>query len=236
MIHKELATSALDALQARIGHFFRDRSLLEQAVTHPSGAIEAGQSRLLSYERLEFLGDSFLNAWVAELIFDRFRQENEGVLARLRSYWVSGPVLARFALQLRLDSHIVLGSGEGRDGGKNKERILAAVFESLVAALYLDAGARFTRKFVMDIWRDPVRRRGLGALDEDAKTKLQELRQGAGKPLPEYVVEEAFEGGFKATVILDKKVAGSGAGVNKKSAEQAAARDALLALGVAERI
>ncbi len=228
-MRKELSTSELDALQARVGHFFRDGGLLQQAVTHPSGAMEAGKSRLLSYERLEFLGDSILNAWVAELLFDSFRHENEGVLARLRSYWVSGPVLARFALQLRLDSHLIMGAGEARDGGRRKERILAAAFEALVAALYLDAGVRFTRKFVRDLWKDAVRRRGLQVLDEDAKTRLQELRQGIGKPLPTYVVE-AVQEGFKATVLLDGKAAGSGVGANKKSAEQAAARDALLSI------
>ncbi len=223
-----LVTLGLDALQARIGHFFRDKSLLEQAVTHPSGAIEAGKSRLLSYERLEFLGDSILNAWVAELLFDGFSHENEGVLARLRSYWVSGPVLARFASQLKLDAHLVMGIGEERDGGRAKERILAAAFESLVAALYLDAGVRFTRKFVRELWKDPVKRRGLQVLDEDAKTKLQEMMQAAGKSLPAYVTESVPEG-FKATVFLDRIASGNGTGASKKAAEQAAARDALLA-------
>ncbi len=229
----DLVTLGLDALQARIGHFFRDKSLLEQAVTHPSGAIEAGKPRLLSYERLEFLGDSILNAWVAELLFDGFSQENEGVLARLRSYWVSGPVLARFAAQLKLDAHLVMGVGEERDGGRTKERILAASFEALVAALYLDAGVRFTRKFVRELWKDHVKRRGLQVLDEDAKTKLQEMMQAAGKPLPTYVTESSPEG-FKATVFLNRRASGHGAGSNKKAAEQAAARDALLSITPAE--
>ncbi len=220
---------SLDALQARLRHFFGDRTLLVHALTHPSAAVEAGQTRLASYERLEFLGDALLNAWVAELLFDRFPDAHEGVLTRLRSFWISGPVLAGFARGLQLERHVELGTGEERDGGRTKERILASVLEALFAALYLDAGPKKPRSLARALWADDVRRRGLAVLSEDAKTGLQELRQAEGVSRPEYRVSSA-DGGFEATVLLDGEAAGRGAGATKKAAEQAAAKDALARL------
>jgi ribonuclease-3 len=217
---------ALNALQARIGHFFKDRSLLVQALTHPSAAAEAGMPRAQSYERLEFLGDALLNASLAEMLFNRFPHEEEGVLTRLRAFWCSQPVLADAARELGLDRHLRLGAGEDRDRGRHKDRLLASALEALFAALYLDAGHRAVLKLAKAIWADAIRKRGLQPLQEDAKTNLQEARQAQGLSLPEYRSEPDGEG-FVCTVLLDGHPAGEGRGVSRKAAEQAAARSAL---------
>lgn len=217
---------ALDALQARLGHFFKNPGLLRQALTHPSAAAEDGASRLLSYERLEFLGDALLNFYVGELLFDRFPREDEGVLTRLRAYWVSQPRLADSARGLGVGGCIRLGAGELRGGGASKERILASALEALFGALYLDAGGRACKRLARNLWAEEVRKRGLSVLAEDAKTSLQELRQGSRLSLPEYRTAPSGEG-FACTVLLDGSPAGTGSGPTRKAAEQAAARAAL---------
>ena len=218
-----------DALQARIGHFFKNPSLLEQALTHPSAALEAGRSRLLSYERLEFLGDAVVNLLLAELLFNRFPKEEEGVLTKLRAYWVSRPVLAGAAKELLLDRHVALGEGEERSGGRKKERMLASALEALFGALYLDAGLKAPARLASTLWADAVRKRGLAPLAEDSKTLLQERRQAAGLALPRYHTEPEGDA-FVSTVLLDEEPAGTGAGPSRKAAEQAAARVALARL------
>lgn len=218
--------AALDNLQARIGHFFKDASLLRQALTHPSAAIEDGLPRIMSYERLEFLGDSLVNFFLAEILFDRFPHEDEGVLTRLRAFWASQPALARSARELNLGELVRLGTGERRDGGDQKERILASILESLFAALYMDGGIKASRKLALGLWSDPIRKRGLAVLREDAKTNLQEKRQALGESLPRYQTE-ALGDTFRSRVYFDQALAGEGTGPSRKAAEQAAARNAL---------
>ncbi|MGC8763385.1 MAG: ribonuclease III [Acidobacteriota bacterium] len=218
-----------DALQVRLGRFFKDPALLEQALTHPSAAVEAGLPRRASYERLEFLGDALLNFLVGELLFHRFPGEEEGTLSRMRAFWVSQPVLAEVARSLGLGAALRFGRGERRQEGSGKERILASALEALLGALYLDGGLPAARRLVQVHWRDAIRRRGLGVLDEDAKTRLQEARQARGLPLPVYRTGPEGEG-FVSVVLLDGEEAGEGRGPTRKAAEQAAARRALARL------
>ncbi|MEW6758937.1 MAG: ribonuclease III, partial [Acidobacteriota bacterium] len=204
-----------------------DEGLLRMALTHPSAAAEAGLPRRLSYERLEFLGDSVLNFLVAELVFHRFPAEEEGVLTRVRAHWISRRVLAAAAEELGVGPALKMGEGERKDGGAGKERVLASALEALLGALFLDAGVPAARRTVSAIFSEPIRMRGLAVLAEDAKTTLQEARQAKNLPLPEYATTPSEGGGFVATVTLDGKPAGSGTGTTRKAAEQAAARSAL---------
>jgi ribonuclease III len=222
----------LDALQSNMGHFFRDTSLLRQALTHPSAALEEGQSRLSSYERLEFLGDAVLHLELASLIFDLFPKADEGVLSRLRAYWASEAVQAEAARVMGLDGCLRLGAGETRDGGAHKERILASALEACVGALHLDGGQKACTKLVKALWKDAIRHRALDVLAEDAKTALQEVRQARGLPLPEYRTKPSGEG-FASSVLLDGEEAGRGEGPTRKAAEQASARAALARLSPA---
>lgn len=229
--HSELVTrptTRLDALQANLGHFFKDPYLLRQALTHPSAAVEEGRGRLASYERLEFLGDSVVGLNLALLLYDRFPKEDEGVLTRMRAYWASQVALSATARELGLESFLRLGAGEARDGGANKDRTLASALEACFGALFLDGGPRAAAKLAKVLWAEPIRRRGMAVLAEDAKTALQEERQAAALPLPEYRTVPAGEG-FSSSVVLDGEEAGHGEGNTRKAAEQAAARAALAA-------
>lgn len=216
----------LDGLQARMGHFFKDRSLLVQALTHPSAAAEAGKPRLASYERLEFLGDSLVSVYLAEILFDRFPREDEGVLTRLRAFWVSQPSLAAAARELCLGACLQLGAGEAKDRGQDKERVLSSALEALFGALYVDMGFRAGKKLALKLWEPGIQKRGLAVLQEDTKTALQEVRQAGKLALPEYRTER--DGGlFKTAIYLDGVLSGRGTGPSRKAAEQAAAREAL---------
>ncbi|MEJ2369186.1 MAG: ribonuclease III [Acidobacteriota bacterium] len=217
---------ALTALQANLGHFFKDEALLLQALTHPSASAESGRSRLMSYERLEFLGDSLINVWVAEMLFHRFRLEEEGVLSKLKAYWVSGSSMAEIARELRLDRALLLGAGEKRSGGQRNNRILAASLEALMAALYLDAGWRTSAATARKIWAERIRKAGLTPLKMDSKTRLQEYCQGRGMGLPVYRTREVDEG-YHSVCLLGGSPTGEGTGSSKKAAEQGAAGSAI---------
>jgi len=216
----------LDDLQARIGHFFRDVSLLKRALTHPSASEEEGRGRLASYERLEFLGDSVVNFLLAEMVYDLFPHENEGTLTKLRAWWISGKALAESARSLLISECLRMGRGERDSGGADKERIQACALEALFGALYLEGGIKPARKLARDLWRDAIRKRGMDVLLNDSKTRLQELRQSGAFSLPSYKTR-ASEEGFASIVFLDGEAAGRGSGKSRKAAEQEAARDAL---------
>jgi ribonuclease-3 len=217
----------IETVEERLGKAFRDRALLRQALTHPSAALEGGGGAEDSYERMEFLGDSLVNLCLAEILFETFPQEREGTLTKLRAYWVSRRSLAQVSRELGLDEAVLLGEGMRlREGGRSNERILAAVFEAVVAALYLDSGWRATRSAVRRLFLKSVRRLGLEPLGEDSKTLLQERRQAAGKSLPRYE-SRRYGDLFRCTVYLDDSPAGSGEGRSRKVAEQAAAREVL---------
>lgn len=220
------SATRMDALQSNLGHFFKDPYLLRQALTHPSAAVEEGRGRLSSYERLEFLGDAVVGLNLAVLLYDRFPREDEGVLTRLRAYWASQVALAATAREVGLEAYLRLGVGEARDGGASRDRTLASALESCFGALFLDGGPKAAAKLAKTLWAEPIRRRGMEVLAQDAKTALQEERQAAGRPLPEYRTVPSGEG-FASSVVLDGEESGHGEGNTRKAAEQAAARAAL---------
>ncbi len=217
----------LGHVETSLGRAFHDRGLLKRALTHPSAAIEEGAALTDSYERLEFLGDSLVNLCLAEILYESYPDEREGTLTKLRAYWVSRTSLAQMSRELGLDEAVFLGVGVShREGGRSNERILAAVFEAVIAALYLDSGWRATRTTVRKLFLGSVRKLGLEPLQEDSKTILQEKCQAAGESLPRY--ESEIDGDlFHCTVYLGDRAAGSGEGRSRKAAEQAAARAAL---------
>jgi ribonuclease-3 len=217
---------ALGRLEDLLGHPFQNRELLTRALTHPSSAQEAGRGRDASYERMEFLGDSLLNFVVAELLWEAFPALPEGDLTKLRAHWVSGANLARVAAGVGIAESLRLGVGDERRGGRENARLLACALEAVVAATYLDGGWRAARAMVRRLFRRRILDAGLRVLREDHKTVLQERRQARGLPLPLYR-SEADPAGFRCELLLDGAVAGRGTGRSRKSAEQAAAADAL---------
>ena len=140
---------AFDALEARIGYRFKDRGLLEHALTHKSKAHEDPSGGVADNESLEFLGDAVLGLVVADTLFRSFPTYNEGQKSKIKANLVSTASLAELAEQMGLGDHMILGRGEEKTGGRRKQALLADTCEALIAAIYLDGGLDPARNFLM---------------------------------------------------------------------------------------
>jgi len=213
-----------------LGHTFADRSLVRQALTHPSAISEADP---VSFERLEFLGDSVIAAIVAEEIFRRFPTMSEGGMTRIRVSLVAGPVLSSIARDLGLDAALILGESELRSGGRGLDSALEDAFEALTAALYLDAGVGVTRVWVLRTL-GPLISEDIAHTPANPKSVLQELVQASGLT-PTYRITghegPPHERSFTAVVEVGGEIIGEGGGKSKREAEAAAAEAGLAFLG-----
>ena len=223
----------LEDLQGRIGHTFRDRSLLLNALMHRSYVNENHHLQLTDNERLEFLGDATLDLAISHLLIERFPHYNEGKLSRLRAGIVNEKQLASMAEEIGLGAALHLGKGEELSGGRKKPSLLANAFEALLAAVYLDGGLQVLIKMVeFQFCRFFSEEEDLPqALDKDYKTRLQEIIQSREKTVPHYRLE-AEEGPdhdklFRVSVWLKDRLLALGSGPTKKSAQQKAAGRAL---------
>lgn len=222
----------LAELMGRLGHRFRDPSLLRLALVHRSWVAENDEPG--SNERLEFLGDAVVGLVVADAAYRRLPEDPEGRLSDLRQAVVNTRALAGRARSIGLGDFLLLGQGESGGGGRDKDSILADSFEAVIGAIYLDGGWESAKSFVRRMIDESIEK-ALPSLDSvDAKTSLQELCAARGLPHPSY--ETAGEGPdherlYTARVIVGDDVAGTGTGRTKKAAEQVAARSALGSLG-----
>ena len=227
----------LHALERRLGYRFASLVFLDRALTYASLANETAALHHADNEALEFLGDAVLGMVVTDLLHRRDPDGDEGAKSRRRARLVSEPSLARRAADLGLPELLLLGRGEEKTGGRAKEALWANAYEALVAALYLDGGFEAAHRFVRaDFARD------VEASDEeleDPKSRLQEMLQGQGRPVPRYgVVEEegpSHRRRFRVECRLDDGTVTSGEGYSKKAAQQQAAREALQTLRQAAR-
>jgi ribonuclease III len=223
-----------DDLQARIGYRFRDRGLLEHALTHKSRAAEDASGGVTDNESLEFLGDAVLGLVVADTLFHQYPDYDEGQKSKVKAAVVSTQSLARHAERLRLGDHLILGRGEEKTGGRFKQALLADGYEALIAALYLDGGLEAAEAFLKKELKDAIDEGSAQTLVRDYKSALQERLQALGRPLPEYRV--SGEAGpdhrktFSVEVVVNGEVLGTATGRAKKEAEQEAARLALTRL------
>jgi ribonuclease-3 len=223
----------LRALEERLGHRFRDLSLLDRALTHTSRAHERAAPGVRDNQPLEFLGDAVLGFIVADLLHLRDPEGPEGVKSKARAHLVSAANLARRASDLGLPDLLLLGRGEEKTGGRKKTTLWADAYEALIAALYLDGGLEAAHRFV----RDELARELEGDLEtaaHDHKSALQEWLQARSDPVPEYVVA-AEEGPshrkrFRIQCVIQGEVVSEAEGFSKKEAQQEAARLALEAL------
>ena len=216
-------------LEAAIGYRFQNISLLQNALTHSSYANERYHNSLMSNERLEFMGDSILGMVVAEHLYRNFPDRPEGELTRMRADMVCEKTLANVANQIGLGSHLLLGHGEERFGGRSRASILADAVESVIAASYLDGGLEAAKgiidRFILcDV---PVQK----LHNADYKTTFQELVQQKKNQVISYaLVGESgpdHDKQFLVEVSLNGRVVGKGSGSSKKRAEQDAARAAM---------
>lgn len=226
-------------LEKRIGYSFNDKDILKEALTHSSYANElrARKQNAQCNERLEFLGDSVLSVVVSEYLFRNYKGLPEGELTRIRAALVQSGALASYAREVELGEYLLLGNGEEKNRGRERQSTLENAFEALVAAIYLDAGKNgFERvgEFLQPILKKQLD--GQVVLRHlDAKTELQQLIQQAEGDFLEYVV--VAESGpdhqkeFEVVAKLNSNVIGRGKGRSKREAEQNAAKEALALFG-----
>lgn len=222
----------VSAVEHIVGHYFKKRQLIVSAITHPS-AVE-GQPVSASYERLEFLGDSILGAMVATDLFEKFPAMDEGELTRLKISLVSGKTLSEVADSLGIADLIIFGESERGSGSRGMHSALENVYESIVGALYLDAGYDTCHEFVSRTL-SPHMVPELAQRPLSPKSRLQEVVQRDLHCAPEYRLEEqsgpAHKPTFTSVVLVDGRRVGRGTGTSKKESESAAAMDALVRLG-----
>jgi ribonuclease-3 len=217
-------------LADRLGLELNELALLSQALIHSSYVHEqpdAGDSN----ERLEFLGDSVLSLVISERLFKLHPAEDEGALSTRRSAIVSARALARIAQRLELDSYLLMGQGATAAGEGSRASVLAAVFEALVGAVYLELGLARTRRWLLEVVRPELDAdRGAASL-KPAKSRLQELCYArSGRPPHYRVVREdgpAHDRHYIVEVVVEGEPMGRGEGRNRRDAETEAARHAL---------
>jgi ribonuclease-3 len=219
--------AALAAAEEALGHRFRDRALLAQALCH-SGVMQGRDRGLASNERLEFVGDRVLGLVVAEWLIERFPEEREGALGRRLGHIVAEPTLAAVAARIGLGALLAVAPSDDRAGVRARPAVLADALEAALGALYLDGGLEPARGFVRRAFAEAL----AGEAPRDPKSALQEWTLGRGLGLPEYrVVATAGPSHaptFRVAVACAGRTAEAEAGV-KQAAEKAAAA-ALLAL------
>lgn len=230
------ASDPLRAVENAVGHVFAEPALLRQALAHRSWVNAQGGHSIESNERLEFLGDAVLDMVVTDHLFRTRPDEDEGKLSKIKSLVVSAKVLAEVARPLGIGRYILLSRSEEKAGGGDRESILADAWESIIGAIYLDAGYCAAERF---LHRTLVPR--VSEFLEDAalanyKSALLEYAQAKGIAPPRYEIEKTsgpeHSKRYHMRVQLQGEVWGRGAGLSKKDAEQIAARQALESHGI----
>jgi ribonuclease-3 len=234
--------SELEPLERRIGYRFRDRGLLEHALTHRSRVHEDASGGVFDNESMEFLGDSILGFAIADMLFRQFPHHNEGQKSKLKASIVSAASLARLGDRINLGEFLILGRGEEKTGGRRKHALIADCYEALIAAIYLDGGIEPAKGFIERQFEDMIqeaRRTGAqAAFTEDYKSALQEWLQSHDRGLPAYrlaaEIGPAHRRMFDVEVVVNGVSIARAEGKSKKEAAQAAAKLALDRLSAGE--
>lgn len=215
-----------------IGYEFKNKSLLETALTHSSYANEKQTGKDCN-ERLEFLGDSVLGVITADYFYHNLAHLPEGEMTKKRAACVCEKSLHGFAKQINLGRFLLLGRGEDNTGGRNRASILADAFEAVIGAIYLDGGLESVRGFVLGFIKEAAAKQ---LSLRDYKTELQEIIQkNPDEHLTYILVGESgpdHDKRFEVEVLLNSNVVGYGMGKSKKLAEQQAAKQALELMGI----
>lgn len=226
-----LSSKDLTRLEKALGHTFKKKALLKEAVTHKSYAHEKQGRCVLFNERMEFLGDSVLELIISEHLYYANLEYTEADLSKIKAYAVQESTLAEIAEKLDIGSHLLLGKGEERTGGREKPSLLANGFEAVLAAIYLDGGYERSKTFVLDQLKDKMDDFSNNKLVFDFKTQLQETAQAEFGILPTYAThkEEGPEHSktFEVKVFINDDFMGEGSGKTKKAGAQKAAEAAL---------
>jgi len=217
-----------DALAKKLGLSFSDPGLFRRALTHRSAETE-------NNERLEFLGDSILGFVIAECLYEKFPEADEGVLSRLRATLVNQSSLAALARKLNLGDYLILGSGELKSGGYRRDSILSDALEAIMGALLRDQGIDVCRRWILTLFAESIKTLSLQDWKKDPKTRLQELMQAKGLELPIYILlsmegqphDQQFRVECRVPLVAEPT---QGQGASRKKAEQQAAEKMLAKL------
>lgn len=224
----------LARLEQKLGHPFRDRTLLQLALVHRSFAFEQPRQPAWDNERLEFLGDAVVDLVVGHALFARYPEMREGEMTRLRALLVKESHLAEMALALGLGEFILLGRGEEASRGRAKPSILSCAYEAVIGALFEDGGYPVAAAFIEHHFLPVLDSQRQRLLQADAKSRLQEILQERYSEAPTYVLDSAegpdHQKTFAVSVCFRGMVLARGQAASKKEAEQAAAAEALLKL------
>ncbi len=199
-------------LQTQLGYNFKDKELLELAFTHKS------YSNNQNNERLEFLGDSILNSVISKYLFDRFDNEKEGLLTRMRAFLVKAETLITKAEELSLDKYIKLSKGTANLSKERKNSILEDAFEALIGAIFIDGGWDIANEVILSIFNKDLKSLSSEMNFKDAKTELQELFQSMKYELPKYNTKE-IEGGEFTCLVSYNGLTFEAKGNSKRAAE-----------------
>lgn len=220
-------------LAGRLGHTFRDPSVLLRALTHRSYSGD-------NNERLEFLGDALIGVLIAEALFREHPRAGEGALSRLRSSLVRERSLAVIARRLDLGDRLRLGEGELKSGGWRRDSVLADALEAVIAAVYLDGGFDAAGRVCRELFAAELANLPDAESLKDPKTRLQEWLQGRGRPLPQYEVLSESGPAHRRYFLVRARLADDGdsteaSGSSRRAAEQQAALILLTRLTGADR-
>ena len=224
MIDREI----INEINKIIEYDFKDPGILELALTHKSYTNEMALKNIYGNERLEFMGDAVLGAVISHIIMERYEDFSEGDLSKMRAAVVNKEALAGILKKLGINRFIILGKGEQENNGREKDSILANVYESIIAAVYFDGGYNSIFNMISSHFEEVLNDAEQdGGYANDYKSRLQEYCQKNINTLPKYIIESE-EGPdhikqFESVVIINNIKYEKGIGRNKKSAEQEAA-------------
>lgn len=228
MIKIENRINLLQELVEKLNIKINNIEILNKALTHSSYVNENKELKLESNEKLEFLGDAVLGLVITEHLYNLYPDYGEGQLSKIKSRLVSSAVLAKISDELSLGEYILLGKGEEKSGGRERQSTLANVFESIIGAVYLDSGLKYIAHFIIDKFDRQFLSKEIG---KDYKSELQEFSQKKFKLSPVYhIISEIgpeHKKIFEVRVLIKGKEYGRGIGKNKKEAEQIASANAI---------
>lgn len=223
---------SLQRLEQTIEYKFKDRALLDRALTHRSFANERNDKQVLHNESMEFLGDAVLGFLISSWLIERFPDLSEGKLSKIKAHLVSASNLVEHSEAISLGDFLRLNRGEEKTGGRKKQALLVDAFEAMLAAIYLDGGIASAERYVRRTFQDQI-----SELDpdhpglSDFKSTLQEWLQARNLPAPQYALIETTGPDHHRSFRVEVRVGGKGIGVGEgraiKRAQQEAARLAL---------
>lgn len=228
-----MPNNRITELESILGYEFKDIALLETALTHSSYSSEHDRGNRFNNERLEFIGDGYLDAIIGMELYGILTDASEGVLSKTRANVVCEKSLASISRKLNVGDYLMLGRGEAENGGRNKDSILADAMEAIIGAIISDGCYEDGREFVLRVMRENIELAIEGKLIRDYKSELQEILQKKYRGIrinyslireegPDHCKE------FTVQVSIHDRVLGTGTGHSKKEAEQHAACDVIL--------